>query len=655
MAGRQVAGRCLASVTMSLMTRALLVGCALFVGWLAACDGQQDDSQDTTLPGTTGTSSSVGGQGGGGGAGAGGGLPADALQWEPWVVASFEASEPHAWSDFPVRVELEHEQGTSLTVDGYWTGGSSWAVRFAAPLLGEWSWTSSSETGDPGLVASGNFRIAAPTEAQVLANSNLRGHVRVAGRHFVHGDGTPYLPQADTFWYFNASFTRNMFGEDTSNPLGSLTEGFYDWLADRTTKGFNAVLVRWVSGHSSSGDAANEGGYLWDSVATPPDAPTADWSELNPGYFEPLDTRVQALWERGIVIFGHPTWIGEEEGLTVDQAAALSHYLLARYGAYNLVWSITGEFHVALPYWEADDYASFVELARTVGGSDDVEPPQEGFNSFGHPMSIHPGGSDPNWPEPFGQSSLRFEGEDWLDHHWIQTYSHTDKIAYRVAELRNDLPTGPGAERPVLLAEPCYEHAEESSCDYRGRDQGATLAEQEAATQRRQAWTALVSGASGYGYGADGLWQGTRPEALELLGSAQVRHARELFETLAWPALTPSSCVESFDGAAWWPTPIEYPTSDVEAWVYAPRCTMIEGAAYVIYVPGGSEGASLRAVQLAGGAYYARWLDPRSGTASDVVSGPAFNADGNDEEPLPARPSSAPNDDWALVLTVSAP
>lgn len=597
-------------------------------GWL---DGQSPDAGplDGALPDA--------------GADAGPDAGPTVIAWEPEVVATLDATWPHLWSDFPLQVAFTHEDGQSLTLDGYWVGGDRWAVRFAAPRVGRWTWTASTATGDPGLSGSGSFDARAPTQDEVLANPNLRGHVRRNGRYFAYADGTPFLPLGDTFWKFN-----------TLLPLGSLDSGFDLYLDDRTAKGYNSVLIEYIE--SNPDENPNEGGYLWDPDIQPPTPVSVDWERINPAYFDFLDQRIQAFWDRGLVIFGHPTWIVEQASMTLDQAVNLSRYLLARYGSYNIVWSLTGEFHLACEpgsngLFCQDNFAGVADLGRWVGGSQTTAPARPGFNPYQHPMSVHPSGSDLADPDPNLQTSRIFDGEDWLDHHWIQTYAETDKIVYRVAELRGEVPGGLGSHLPVFLAEPSYEN--HPSSRFTDWDQGSGEAK-EASKARRQAWTAMFVGAAGYVYGAHGIWQADNLGALDYAGSSTVPLVKDLLLALGWPALTPAACVEVQNGGSWAPPALDYPWggshAEVLTYTYAPRCLMQPGGTIAIYIPAGNQGQTIHAVMLGGQELLARWFNPRDGSWLEINANTPVNGDHDERFLLPDRPSPS-DDDWVLVLT----
>ena len=83
--------------------------------------------------------------------------------------------------------------GHSLTVGGYWDGGTSWGARFAPTQTGSWSYTTTS--ADSGLNAkTGTVTVTAPT---VTSRLQVRPD---APKYLQRVNGDPYLAVGDTLW-----------------------------------------------------------------------------------------------------------------------------------------------------------------------------------------------------------------------------------------------------------------------------------------------------------------------------------------------------------------------------------------------------------------------------------------------------------------------
>ncbi len=389
------------------------------------------------------------------------------LCWQPHEI-SIIAEQEHSWWEFPVHVVFQHDVGSEgLRVEGCWDGDRRWVARFALPQPGKWTWHS--ESADPGLAGkSGTIEVIAASLDQVAENPNLRGHVRIADdqRHFEYADGMPFFLLADTLWAGNTA--RCGLGANEDGP-------FFTHLADRKAKGFSAILMQYFHGYGDYPDSLghrNEGGKPYVDIET---------KQLNPAHFRFLDRRMQALWQHGFVAAIPATWWGKTNHcvFTPEDARRMSVYCAVRYGAFNAIWSLSGEYQYAFKDcgWTPDDFTAIGEEVQR-------------HNPFHHPLSIHPSGQI-NWKPPHNvQSSKPFHGEAWLDHHWLQTGQTTDRLFNIVTRLEENRELQP--PMPVFCSESYYERAGDVETAYH---------------TRWQIWTAFLNGAAGYGYGSQGVWQ----------------------------------------------------------------------------------------------------------------------------------------------------
>ncbi len=551
------------------------------------------------------------------------------LQWSIWEKA-FAAARPaerpdHADGQALLAVTVTHpESGTVLTLDGFWDGGADWRVRFAPTLPGTWEWVSHS--ADPGLDGqAGTLEARAPSAEECAANPNLRGHLRVSpdGRRFAHADGTPFLLLADTNWAMNTERCG----------LGDGDGPFYVWLRDHVAAGFTAVMTEFLEI-----DQPNEGGPAFPGNASGPG--NAQFADLNPAFFAALDRRMAALWEAGLAVCAHPTWVGKQAVFSPGDVTWLSRYLLARYGAYNLLWSLSGEYQYAYtqqPPWTTADWQA---LGRAVAAA----------NVYGHPISVHPSGrqglEDPAaWPPAAHQASSggEFHDEPWLDHNWLQTGHALDllwRVPQRIAENYSRVPA-----KPVLHAEGFYEQQ---------TTEGAS-----ARMVRWQAWTAFLDGAAGHAYGANGVWQFFDPRArigigrdransqpwhgrswrtaLEAPGGRQLIHLLTFLRSMEWHRLTPRPEWLRVRGV-----PVETDS------VTDPHCAAIDNRVVVVYIPAGNAGLRLEVLHLGGHQYRAQWYDPRTGQYSPASEQPVR---GDRLEGAWRAPSVYRHSDWVLLLT----
>ena len=83
------------------------------------------------------------------------------------------------------------QANTTITVTGFYDGGTSYRVRFAPPFLGTWTYTTASST-TPGLAGHTGAVTAMP------ASPGNHGPVGSDGFRLVHADGTPHFSVGST-------------------------------------------------------------------------------------------------------------------------------------------------------------------------------------------------------------------------------------------------------------------------------------------------------------------------------------------------------------------------------------------------------------------------------------------------------------------------
>ncbi len=158
-------------------------------------------------------------------------------------------------------------------------------------------------------------------------------------------------------------------------------------------------------------------------------------------------------------------------------------YLLARYGAYPVVWCMAGE--AVMPFY-------LNEAARDPRGRQDYEGrlrkawPQvthhlKSLDPFERPVTIH--------PTRFGHEMVEDPG--LLDLDMLQT-GHGSYLSLSNTVSMIDAAVQRKPRLPVINSEACYE----GICGSSGAD-----------VQRFLYWSCALSGACGHTYGANGIWQ----------------------------------------------------------------------------------------------------------------------------------------------------
>ena len=243
-------------------------------------------------------------------------------RWEHVLTSARRYGNPYA--DVTLRVRYTGPGGRSLRAYGFWDGGDTFRIRCAFPIVGTWRWeTECSDAADTGLHRQrGVVQVAAYQGDNPLYR---RGFLKVSDnrRYLAFGDGTPFLWLGDTWWM---GLTRRL----------RWPEEFQLLAADRVAKGFSVVQI--VAGLYPDMPAYdprgfNEAGHPWE----------AEYARLNPAYFDMADLRIQWLARVGLVpaVVGcwgyHLPWLGMER--------MRRHWrnLVARWGAYPVVWILAGE------------------------------------------------------------------------------------------------------------------------------------------------------------------------------------------------------------------------------------------------------------------------------------------------------------------------
>jgi hypothetical protein len=274
---------------------------------------------------------------------------------------------------------------------------------------------------------------------------------------------------------------------------------------------------------------------------------------------------------------------------------------VARYAAYNLVWSLSGEWDGAPNNIHSERAEPLRALGRLVAALD----------PYSHLITVH--------PREGTSCGGTFHGDDWLGLVVQQSRAPTDETVYQLPW--QDYQRHPA--KPNLDMEHIYEGEERGEPDL----------------VRWAAYASVLQGGLvGHTYGAAGVWDwNTRYRCpcsplsrLELPGAGQMRHFAALFRSVpGWPLLEPHP--EWAIGS----------TTSRGLNEKGPFCAAREGQLYVVYLPAGARPVTL--THLGGQSYCARWYSPRSGVWSlaDGALPPV------EEWTAPAAPDGG---DWVLVL-----
>jgi len=420
--------------------------------------------------------------------------------------ATFESRKVYAdpFNDVDVDV-IFTKQGQSWRVPAFWRGESKWTVRFAPPSPGEYTYRlestdakSTDLNGHEGTVSI----TAYAGRNSLLIHGPL--HVSGNGRYFEHSDGTPF------FW----------LGETLYTALSDRIswEGFQKLISDRITKGFTVAQI--AAGLTCSNEELapvdygfrNEGGPVWDPA----------FQRINPRYFDYADRRVQYLVDGGITPAIIGAWNQSLRQMGVAKMEKHWRYIIARYGAYPVLWILGGEIY---------DPPKGVTQARESTGM----PPTPGWTEVARYIRA----TDPyhrllTAHEPPLPYDTPLQDDSLTDFKLLQP-SHFGwaSVALEVAQLNANW-ARTDRRKPLVVGEVGWEKI------------GAEHLEN---LQRTAFWLALLNGAAGFSYGATETslaYDTDKPfhrirysfrtweEAMNYPGAYQAGIAKKLLEQYPW-------------------------------------------------------------------------------------------------------------------------
>ncbi len=431
------------------------------------------------------------------------------------------------FNEIELSVVITDPQSNTVTVPAFWAGGQIWCIRYASSVTGIHktksicSDKSNLELHDKeGTIEIVNYS----GENPLFRHGPLK--VSENKKYLQHNDGKPFFWLADTWWM---GFSKRL----------SWPHDFMKLTGDRVKKGFSVIQI--VAGLYPDmvpfdKRGANESGFPWDE----------EFKTINPEYFDMIDHKIAHLVYSGIVPCIVGCW-----GFYIDFAgteALKKHweYIVARYGAYPVVWCMAGEaimpFYGSLSFTDEEN-----EKYKTVLNDRDkkleyyewakkewteITKYVRNINSFNNPITIH--------PTDYGHNMIC--DRSLIDIDLLQTgHGSWNSFPKTVDMMCESVSMKP--KMPVINGEVCYEGIGNSSY---------------ADVQRFAFWASILSGAAGHTYGADGIWQvnrehkpfgaspqgvtwGNTPweEAYKLPGSKQLGISKKILEQFKWWEIEP--------------------------------------------------------------------------------------------------------------------
>ncbi|HME55712.1 MAG TPA: DUF4038 domain-containing protein [Candidatus Lokiarchaeia archaeon] len=382
---------------------------------------------------------------------------------------SFESRNESQRDDVELFLSATSPDGQVKRIPGFWAGSSTWRMRFSSDMLGKHEYTTTcSDTTDDGLHGQTGTIDVIPYAGDNPLYTHGQLRVATGKKHLEHADSTPFFWLGDTWWM---GFTKRL----------QWPEEFQSLVEDRVQKGF--TLVQIVAGlypdmPPFDERGANEAGFPWQD---------GKFEYINPAYFDLVDLRVQHLVESGLVPCIVGSW-GYFIGVA-GVAALKMHWrnLIARYGAYPVVWCVAGEAMMQY-YLNQVDKKTWrkQERPRRLSAWSELATYIREIDAFHNPITVH--------PTRFGHEQL--DKPKLLDVNMLQT-GHANP-ASEISTIKNTVKMVQTARKqgmPVVVGEVCYEGIMEGN-------------RQE--IQRCLFWATMLSGGAGHTYGANGIWQVNR-------------------------------------------------------------------------------------------------------------------------------------------------
>lgn len=461
------------------------------------------------------------------------------------------------YKDGAATVVFKSPSGVTESMPLFWDGGNTWKFRYSPDQVGDWSW--SIDSNSLGLKATGTLDVK---------SSQIKGGIKandINPYHFQYENGTPFYWFGDTAWWSLSDIPK----EDLNR------KSFNRYVDVRADQGFNVVHLNLTR------KGNNQGGPAFFSQKN---------DQINPGYWQEVDSRLQYMMSKGITPMLFLAWSDNKRGgynwqdfANDSQRLQYAEYVATRYSAYNVGFSVSGE-------WA--DWGSR-SLYESIGEELDKNDPHDRM------ITIHPSGAGSFTAEPFA-------GESWMSFgDYQQSYQDYHK---RILAARDH-------NKPVVNSEYGY---------YLSTNGSPTTFSVDGL--RHASWDIAMAG----GYlvtGFSATYADGYPESKPFnvddpdmdAWEDDIQHVKTLFTSTDWWKMNPNSSLLQGSGTRY---VMENP-----------------GNEYIAYIRGTDNNGTLK---VANGTYSVKRFDPRTGSftkLSDVSSNGSITLDPPSQE------------DWVFVVT----
>ena len=385
------------------------------------------------------------------------------------------------------------------------------------------------------------------------------------------------------------------------------------YLNDRAAKNFTIIQMMAIRTHFRNKVPTDR---LVPNYAGETPFSSLDPIELNETYWRHIDFIIDAAREKNLTVAIATMWGRDADSLFPDALKNNELYgrlLGSRYRRRdNIIWLVTGEYEKINDNWRKDNQVisdEQRELLRAIAHG--LEAGHEGR----HLMTIH----------PVGTSSDDFHNDSWLDFNMQQTWGHANADVTRISADYRKQPA-----KPVLNGEPGYENRPEapSSTAWKCRYEG---------------YWSVFSGAFGFTYGADRVWQFHLDwkDALQDEGASDMQHLRFLMESRPMGKRIPDQSVLTSDAGKLSSEP-----------TYCAVTRASDGSYVMVYSTMGKP-FTIDLKVLSGARVNAWWYSPRDGRCYNEQFQQTIRPFeiANTHQPHNfTPPTSGLNQDWVLVL-----
>ena len=516
--------------------------------------------------------------------------------WKPIILTLKTTKEyKNPFLDCIITAEFTGPNNQVIIREAYWDGDNIFRISFAPTEIGIWKYRIYCEGESDINQKTGEIECIPYTGEYAIYQ---HGFLKISDdhRYFIYADGTPFFWLGDTHWEF--AYRENW---DKSNhpDMESMFKGMVD---RRVEQGYTIYQTNLRSDALMGGDS-----LYWKE----PNIPNVEF------YQNELDRRMHYIAENGLVNALGFAWFMSIEN-QIEKYQNLARYIIARYGALPMVWTLAGE----TAGYDKSKHTFYIDSWR------EVALVVQKLDSYQHPRTAHYTNE-----RPFASY---YQDEDWFDFTLNQA-GHGDFVVsvddYKAFLKEHN-------NKPFVEGEAFYEFC--STLE----ENGTRMCTDDMV--RRVAYLTMQAGGCGYTYGAQGIWDNVWEkgeenkmvifnqydipwyEAIDGIGGYQMGYMRKFYEDQKFWELYPyQTNNESIGDPFGKKMPLISVTKDKKHWVfYYPESTRKSG--------------NINGLNNA--IYEMQWFNPRTGIYDENINEIQIE---NKTWKIPMKPDRK---DWCLVL-----